>query len=140
MSSTHKAIGLVAAKTIGEFEVPTRSPGPEEVQLKVDYAAFTAADGHAVHNGFYIQGYPAQIGLVATGTVVEVGSGVTLFQKGDIVSARELGRIVLETYLTYRVSGGSVHSARRRFGTTTIRYSAPKSGDQGAIPRNCLSL
>lgn len=97
MSTTHKAIGLTAAKTIGEFDVPTRSPGAEEVLIKVDYAAFTAADGHAVHDGFYVQGYPSQIGLVATGTVVEAGSNVTLFQKGDIVSALGLEWIDLET-------------------------------------------
>lgn len=85
--STHTAVGLVAPQTIGSFEVPTRSPGPDEILFKVHFAAFTSADGHTVFDGMIVQGYPTQIGLVATGQVVDVGPNVEDLKRGDLVGA-----------------------------------------------------
>lgn len=86
-TQTHTAIGLVAPQAIGSFQVPNRTPGPDEILFKVDFAAFAAADSHAVLDGMFVQGYPSQIGMVATGKVVEVGSSVTVFKPGDLVGA-----------------------------------------------------
>ncbi|KAG8906674.1 hypothetical protein FRB99_006375 [Tulasnella sp. 403] len=86
-TKTHTAIALVEPRKLGEIQVPTRSPDPDEVLLKVNYATYTAADGHAVDDDFYVSGYPQAIGLVAVGKVVEVGSNVEEFKEGDEVGA-----------------------------------------------------
>jgi len=86
-SQKHSAIALISKNRLGLVEVPTRSPEASEVLIKVDYAAYTAADGHAVDNNFHVDQYPHVIGLVAVGKVVEVGSTVDWLQKGDNVGA-----------------------------------------------------
>lgn len=86
-TQTHTAIGLVGPGTIGSFQVPNRSPNPDEVLIKVDFAAFASGDVHAILDQWFVQGYPHQLGLVATGKVIEVGSTVSLFCVGDTVGA-----------------------------------------------------
>ncbi|KIO18068.1 hypothetical protein M407DRAFT_32261 [Tulasnella calospora MUT 4182] len=84
---THTGIGLVEKGVLGQVELPTRSPGPDEVLLKVDYAALSAADGHAIDDNFYVLGFPSLVGLGAAGKVVGVGSNVDWIKEGDAVAA-----------------------------------------------------
>ncbi|KIO32290.1 hypothetical protein M407DRAFT_18851 [Tulasnella calospora MUT 4182] len=84
---THTGIGLVEKGVLGQVELPTRSPGPDEVLLKVDYAALSSVDCHAIDDNFYIQGFPQLVGLGASGKVVSVGSNVDSIKEGDIVAA-----------------------------------------------------
>ncbi|KAG8897264.1 hypothetical protein FRC01_011417 [Tulasnella sp. 417] len=84
---THVGIGLVEKGVLGQVDLPTRSPGPDEVLLKVDYAALSAADGHAIDDNFYVLGYPSLVGLGAAGKVAAVGSNVDWIKEGDAVAA-----------------------------------------------------
>ncbi|KAG8992385.1 hypothetical protein FRB90_001025 [Tulasnella sp. 427] len=84
---THLGVGLVEKGVLGEVQVPTRSPGPDEVLLKVDYAALSSADGHAIDDNFFVQGFPQIVGLGAAGKVIEVGSNVDWIKEGDSVAA-----------------------------------------------------
>lgn len=83
----HTAIALTAAGTLGAIEVPTRSPGDNEVLIKVDYASYGAGDAHAVDDNFEVFSYPEGLGLVATGKIVEVGKNVEGLKEGDEVGA-----------------------------------------------------
>ncbi|KAG8946909.1 hypothetical protein FRC04_011336 [Tulasnella sp. 424] len=83
----HTAIALTAAKTLEAIEVPTRSPGDNEVLIKVDYASYGAGDAHAVDDNFDVFEYPEGVGLVATGKIVEVGKNVEGLKEGDEVGA-----------------------------------------------------
>ncbi|KAG9017686.1 hypothetical protein FRB90_000276 [Tulasnella sp. 427] len=83
----HTAIALTAANKIEAIEVPTRSPGADEVLIKVDYASYGAGDAHAVDDNFEVFGYPEGLGFVATGKIVEVGKNVEGLKEGDEVGA-----------------------------------------------------
>ncbi|KAG9049288.1 hypothetical protein FS837_010708 [Tulasnella sp. UAMH 9824] len=83
----HTAIALTAAKTLEAIEVPTRSPGDNEVLIKVDYASYGAGDAHAVDDNFEVFEYPEGLGLVATGKIVALGKNVEGLKEGDEVGA-----------------------------------------------------
>lgn len=51
---THIGIGLTEPYVLGQVDLPTRSPGPDEVLVKVDYAALSAVDAHAIDDNFYV--------------------------------------------------------------------------------------
>ncbi|KAG8911372.1 hypothetical protein FRC00_006629 [Tulasnella sp. 408] len=84
---THIGIGLVKPYVLEQVELPTRSPGPDEVLVKVDYAALSAVDAHAIDDNFYVMGFPALVGLGAAGKVVSVGSNVDWVKEGESVAA-----------------------------------------------------
>ncbi|KAG9008255.1 hypothetical protein FRB94_013615 [Tulasnella sp. JGI-2019a] len=86
-SKSHIAVALVSEHKLDQVSVPTKSPGLEEVLVKVQLATYGAADGHAVDDGFYVSGYPQIVGLVAIGKVLEVGEGVNHIKTGDLVGA-----------------------------------------------------
>lgn len=84
-----RAVLFYAPKEIRLVEVPIPHPGPGEVLLKVGAALTCGTDFKA-----YRQGHPVLLGKLPSpfghelaGTVVEVGSGVAQFAKGDRVVA-----------------------------------------------------
>jgi NADPH:quinone reductase-like Zn-dependent oxidoreductase len=106
-SKTHIAVGIVSEGKLGLFNSQTRIPGPGEVLIQVEYAAVSAADAHAVYQGFYVNQYPQIIGLGAAGPVVAAGPDVEDLHVGDMVgcperdimlsSQQEIGQCVLST-------------------------------------------
>lgn len=86
-NKTHTAIAATAVNVVEAVQLPTPSPGPDQVLVKVEYAAIIAFDTYQVDLGFYVQGYPLPLGSNASGTVVEVGDGITDLAPGDRVSS-----------------------------------------------------
>lgn len=108
-SPTHRAIALTSKGNLGVIDVPTRNPGPTDVQFKVHYASYGSPDAHAVDDNFYVQGYPAIVGLASSGQVTKVGSEVSWLKEGDWVSKRSAASDVRLTL----VPDCCIHSARR---------------------------
>jgi (R,R)-butanediol dehydrogenase/meso-butanediol dehydrogenase/diacetyl reductase len=85
-----KALRWYGRKDLRFEDVPEPSPGPGEVKVKVRLAGICGTDlkeyssGPCIING---DDAPVTIGHEYSGEVVEVGSGVDRFSKGDRVSA-----------------------------------------------------
>ena len=89
MSSPQTHTAIVATDGKGHIDVaefPTTAPGPGEVLIKVEYAAFIAFDTYIVDIGYYVSDFPHVLGHDAAGTVVQVGDGVEHLRVGDRVS------------------------------------------------------
>ena len=82
-------------------EVPEPDPGPGEVKLRVLYAGICGTDVHEYYNGpLFTPGTvphplsgvtnPVILGHEMSGEVVEVGSGVTGVNVGDLVAVEPL--------------------------------------------------
>lgn len=84
-TQTHHAIALTSKGALGVVDVPTRDPGPDEVQIKVQYASYGSHDAHVVDDNYFVQSYPFVIGLGASGQVTKVGSKVNRLKEGDWV-------------------------------------------------------
>lgn len=69
-------------------DVPVRKPGAGELRISVAYAGVNYADVMA-RRGFYkwAPPFPTCVGFELSGTVVEVGEGVTTHRVGDRVAA-----------------------------------------------------
>jgi NADPH:quinone reductase-like Zn-dependent oxidoreductase len=68
-------------------ELPAQDPGPNEVRLKVEALGLNRAEA-MFRMGAYLEPpkLPAKLGYEAAGVVDAVGSGVTAFKPGDVVS------------------------------------------------------
>lgn len=95
-NKTHTAIATTAINVLEAIQLPTPSPGKDQVLIKVEYAAVIPFDTYQVDVGLFVQGYPLPLGFNASGTVVEVGDGITDLTPGDRVSILniEFGLIV----------------------------------------------
>lgn len=135
----HTAIALTAAKTLEAIEVPTRSPGDNEVLIKVDYASYGAGDAHAVDDNFEVFEYPEGLGLVATGKIVEVGKSVEGLKEGDEVSAT--GLLAGEMRVGFRLTmlrmpsllGRSVHPTRSGSRSAAVCRGSCKPSVEGEV-------
>lgn len=81
-----KALLLTKAKdTFVVDTIPVPRPGPGEVLIKVQAAALNPVDWKMQAYDFFITKFPAVLGYDMSGTVEELGEGVTGFVKGDRV-------------------------------------------------------
>jgi len=71
-------------------EVPTPTPGPDDVLIKVVVAGVCGTDLH-LHDGEFGPTYPLTPGHEIAGEVVEVGSSVTSLSVGDLVTFDNTG-------------------------------------------------
>jgi len=79
---------LLLPKAKGDFiigTIPVPKPGPGEILLKVQATALNPVDWKIQTYGFFIDKFPAVLGTDLSGTVEELGQGVTGFAKGDRV-------------------------------------------------------
>ncbi len=81
-------------KKIGIMDFPEPTPGPGEVKILVKEAGLCGSDIHIWHDTIVIKTRPpVVIGHEFAGEVVEIGEGVTLFEKGDrVVAEPNIGR------------------------------------------------
>ncbi|TFK52217.1 GroES-like protein [Heliocybe sulcata] len=87
MAPTQQKALFLEAKH-GAFAVRTRpvpSPKAGELLIRVDAASLNPLDWKIQKYGLYIDTFPAILGMDLSGTVEEVGEGVTGFAKGDKV-------------------------------------------------------
>jgi D-arabinitol dehydrogenase (NADP+) len=71
-------------------DVPTPTPGPDDVLIKVVVAGVCGTDLH-LHDGEFGPTYPLTPGHEIAGEVVEVGSSVTSLSVGDLVTFDNTG-------------------------------------------------
>ncbi|KAL4243806.1 zinc-containing alcohol dehydrogenase family protein [Abortiporus biennis] len=93
--ATHTAIGLTSSTSgLTSFRCPTEAPGPNEVLVKVTWAAVVPAENWQIDFQLFIPSYPCSFGEVLTGEVVEVGSGLKdEFKPGDLIASVSVGGI-----------------------------------------------
>lgn len=89
--------------SVGTIEKP--KPGPDDVLIKLEYAAINPVDWKMAKIGFLIQSFPIVLGCDGSGTVEEVGANVHDLKKGDEVFAfTRLGTPGAGTFAEYAVS------------------------------------
>lgn len=89
MSSPKTHTAIVATDGKGHIDIaefPTTTPGPGEVLIKVEFAAFIPFDTYITDIGYYVSDFPHVLGHDAAGIVVQVGDGVEHLRVGDRVS------------------------------------------------------
>ncbi|KAG2035631.1 chaperonin 10-like protein [Suillus americanus] len=89
-SQTHLAFATTAVGTTSVIQVPTLSPGPGEVMVKMAFSTVIPLnlDTYMADYGRNINGeYPVVLGFNLSGVVEAVGSGVADLQTGDKVCA-----------------------------------------------------
>ncbi len=78
-----KAAVLEGIDTLVVKEVPTPTPGPGELLMKVKACAVCGSDLRIFHHGNDRVEFPQIVGHEVSGVVEEVGEGVTKFAPGD---------------------------------------------------------
>lgn len=63
--------------------IPT--PGPGQLLIKIKSTALNPVDWKIQRHGAFIESYPAVLGTDVAGDVIQLGEGVTKFEKGDRV-------------------------------------------------------
>jgi len=64
---------------------PIPKPGKGEVLVKIQAAALNPVDWRIKSGGFFVDNFPAVIGLDSSGEIEEIGEGVANLKKGDRV-------------------------------------------------------
>jgi NADPH:quinone reductase-like Zn-dependent oxidoreductase len=82
--STHTAIATTSKGELKAIHVPTPTPGPGEVLIKVSHASLIAFDSYQTYDAYAVADYPHTLGFNAAGIVKDVGEGTDL-KVGDRV-------------------------------------------------------
>lgn len=87
--STHRAVAITAIGSLEVIDLPTPSPGPDEVLIHVRYATLIPFDEYQLDTGFALSpgDYPRVVGFASAGYVKTVGSNVSDLKEGDKVTA-----------------------------------------------------
>lgn len=82
----HLAIGIAKANgPLTSFILPTPSPKPNEILIKVLYVGFTPLSQWQVDFGLLVNKWSLVLGGAVVGSVVEIGQGIEGIEKGDKV-------------------------------------------------------
>ncbi|OJA19965.1 hypothetical protein AZE42_12053 [Rhizopogon vesiculosus] len=119
---------LILLEKQGKFEVGSRSipsPGTGQLLVKVQSVALNPVDYKIQEYGFFVDNYPAVLGVDIAGIVEEVGEGVENFSKGDNV----LDNISFSEYrpvsiLVYRVAHGAFSNDMAAFQQYTLTVAS----------------
>jgi alcohol dehydrogenase (NADP+) len=74
-----------AESPLAPWEFERRSTGPKDVRIGIHYCGICHSDIHFSRNEWRFTTYPCVPGHEIVGRVMEVGSGVTRYQEGDLV-------------------------------------------------------
>ncbi|OBT88014.1 hypothetical protein VE02_02899 [Pseudogymnoascus sp. 03VT05] len=81
--------GILLDNAGGDFHLVTTleepTPGRNQILVKSLVTAINPVDGFMQGTGLLVTAWPIVLGCDASGTVVEIGEGVTKFRKGDAV-------------------------------------------------------
>ena len=83
----HTAIASTAVNTVASVQLPTPTPGVNEVLIEMNYGTVIAFDTYQVDRGYHVQEYPHVLGFSGSGKVKSIGEGVRDLKEGDRVSA-----------------------------------------------------
>lgn len=95
--ASHTAVATTSKGVLEVVQLPTPTPDPGEVLIKIQYSALIAFDTYQLDAAYYIpdNGYPHVLGFASAGIVESVGDGVTDLKEGDRVGAIASIRISL---------------------------------------------
>ncbi len=84
MIKTQGFAALTAKDALAPFSFERREPGPQDVQIDIDYCGVCHSDLHTARNEWHMTQFPCVPGHEIVGRVVAVGSEVTGFKVGDL--------------------------------------------------------
>ena len=84
MIKTQGFAALTAKDALAPFSFERREPGPQEVQIDIEYCGVCHSDLHTARNEWHMTQFPCVPGHEIVGRVVAVGSEVTGFKVGDL--------------------------------------------------------
>ncbi|KIJ66471.1 hypothetical protein HYDPIDRAFT_151001 [Hydnomerulius pinastri MD-312] len=86
-NKTHTAIAITSKGHVEATQLPTQTPGPGEVLVKVVYSVLIPPDVYMADSGFLTNegDYPLPLGFNVSGHVEEVGEGTHRLKRGDRV-------------------------------------------------------
>ena len=87
--STHRAVAITAVGSLKVIDLPTPTPGPDEVLITLRYATLIPFDEYQLDTGFALSegDYPRVVGFASAGFVKAVGENVEDLKEGDRVRA-----------------------------------------------------
>lgn len=87
--STHRAVAITAVGSLKVIDLPTPTPGHDEVLIHVRYATLIPFDEYQLDTGFALSegDYPHVVGFASAGYVKAVGENVKDLKEGDRVRA-----------------------------------------------------
>jgi uncharacterized zinc-type alcohol dehydrogenase-like protein len=84
MIKTQGFAALTAKDSLAPFSFERREPGPQDVQIDIEYCGVCHSDLHTARNEWHMTQYPCVPGHEIVGRVVAVGAEVTGFKVGDL--------------------------------------------------------
>ena len=84
MIKTQGFAALTAKDALAPFSFERREPGPQDVQIDIEYCGVCHSDLHTAHDEWHMTQFPCVPGHEIVGRVVAVGAEVTGFKIGDL--------------------------------------------------------
>ena len=84
MIKTQGFAALTAKNALAPFSFERREPGPQDVQIDIEYCGVCHSDLHTARDEWHMTQFPCVPGHEIVGRVVAVGSEVTGFKVGDL--------------------------------------------------------
>ena len=75
---------LTAKAALAQFSFERREPGPQDVQIDIEYCGVCHSDLHTARDEWHMTQFPCVPGHEIVGHVVAVGAEVTSFKVGDL--------------------------------------------------------
>jgi len=85
MTNTKAYAAFNSKEALKPHEIVRRKPGPNDVQIDINYCGVCHSDIHVAHDDWNMTAYPVVPGHEIIGRVTTVGSEVTRFKAGDLV-------------------------------------------------------
>lgn len=130
----NKAAWLDEAK--GSFQVrdaPMPTPGPNEVVIRNHAVAINPLEWAQQYLGIVVNTYPHILGCDVAGEIVDVGSAVTAFAKGDRVMALMNGSCHAEPIATQKSTNAAFQLYSATTAILTAKLPDSVSYTQGAV-------
>ena len=85
--TTSNAVAVVSKGEVDAIQLAVTPPSDGEVLIKNEYAGVTISDVYFADLGILTPTFPAVLGTTVSGTIIQVGQGVTDLKVGDRVAA-----------------------------------------------------
>ncbi len=86
MQNTKAYAAFNATSPLAPFTFQSRDPGPDEIQIQIQYCGICHTDVHQARNEWHGTTYPCVPGHEIVGRVVKAGSRVNKFKEGDLAA------------------------------------------------------
>ena len=86
MRNTKAYAAVSATAPLAPFTFQSRDPGPEEIQIQIQYCGVCHTDVHQARNEWQGTTYPCVPGHEIVGRVAKAGAPVKKFQEGDLAA------------------------------------------------------